>query len=154
MYHGQYSVSGDFNISSTRLHMDITDAYNELLFAAKCPDGTPGCADWDLFRPEDAFFVRKFIREECGFQGPEDPIHSQSIYLTRELLERLFKKYGVRPITIRQYQGEIVFIPAYCAHQVRIRLYICSSLQLIRGQRLPTAQIVLRLLVTSCPWTI
>jgi lysine-specific demethylase 3 len=99
--------------------MDITDAYNTMLFAAPCPDGTRGSAIWDMFRPIDTPIVRKFMREHCGFEGPDDPIHSQSIYFSPDLLECLFKKYGVRPITFRQYPGDIVLIPAYYAHQVR-----------------------------------
>jgi hypothetical protein len=118
MYLGQASISSNIHLSSTKLHMDITDAYNLLLFAAKCPDGTPGYAVWYLFRAEDACLLRKFTVEECGFQGPEDSIHSQSINLTPDLLERFFNKYDVRPVTIHQYPGDIVLIPAYCAHQV------------------------------------
>jgi hypothetical protein len=66
----------------------------------------------------DAALLRKFIIEECAFTGPGDPIHSQHIYLTPELLRRLFEKYGIRPYGVHQYPGEAVFIPAYCAHQV------------------------------------
>jgi lysine-specific demethylase 3 len=123
MYLGQSSINGSSNLSSTRLHMDITDAYNQLLFAAKCPDGTPGYALWILIRPEDAFLVRKFLRDKCGFEGPEDPIHSQAVDLTPDLIERLYKDCGVRPFMVRQYPGDIVFIPAYCAHQVSIHLH-------------------------------
>jgi lysine-specific demethylase 3 len=98
--------------------MDVTDAYNEMLYAADCPDGTPGFAIWHLFAAKDAPLLRKFLIEDCGFKGPGDPIHSQSIYLDPDLLARLFEKYGIRPYTIYQYPGDIVFIPSYCAHQV------------------------------------
>jgi lysine-specific demethylase 3 len=128
--------------------MDITDAFNELLFAAKCHDGSPGYALWDFFRPEDAFLLRKFIWEECGFGGPGDPIHSQSINFTPDLRERAFKKYGICPMMIRQYAGDIVFIPAYCAHQV-IFTYLTYS-QLIHWHRLPIILIVSRWLATWC----
>ena len=122
MYLGQSSIRGSLNMSSTRLHMDVTDAFNELLFAAKCHDGSPGYALWDFFRPEDAFLLREFMWEECGFKGPGDPVHSQSINFTPDLCERAFKKYGICPMTIRQYAGDIIFIPAYCAHQVYLYL--------------------------------
>jgi hypothetical protein len=127
MYLGQASINSSTHISSTKLHMDITDAYNLLLFAAKCPDGTPGYAVWYLFRTEDACLLRKFIVEECGLQGAEDSVHSQSVNMTPDLLEHLYKKYGVRPVTIHQYPGDIVLIPAYCAHQVYPLFWIISS---------------------------
>lgn len=40
-------------------------------------------------------------------------------YLDKTLLDRLFKKYGVKPITIIQNMGDAVFIPAGAPHQVR-----------------------------------
>jgi lysine-specific demethylase 3 len=122
MYLGRSSITSGFNLASTKLHMDITDAYNVMLSAAECPDGKPGFAEWTFLRAKDACLFRKFMMEECGFEGPEDVIHSQTINLTPDLLERLFTKYGVRPITVAQYPGDIVFIPAYCAHQVYVNL--------------------------------
>ena len=122
MYLGRSSITSSFNLASTKLHMDITDAYNVMLSAAKCPDGMPGFAEWTFLRANDACLFRKFMAEECGFEGPEDVIHSQTINLTPDLRERLFTKYGVRPITVALYPGDIVFIPAYCAHQVYFHL--------------------------------
>ena len=53
-----------------------------------------------------------------SFKGPGDPVHSQLIYITPGLLWCFFKQYHILPYTIRQYPGEAVFIPAYCAHQI------------------------------------
>jgi hypothetical protein len=124
MYCAYASVPDNDHHGSTKLHMDLTDAQNIMLFAAKFPaDGKPGGADWDLFKPEDADAIREFLRAECGFQGPEDPIHSQTVYLTPEMLDVLWKKYGVKPYKITQYAKQSVCIPAGCAHQVRLHLY-------------------------------
>jgi hypothetical protein len=41
--------------------MDLTDAQNIMLFAADFSDETPGVADWDLFSPEDADAIHKFL---------------------------------------------------------------------------------------------
>lgn len=128
MYLGQVSVSDWFWLCTTKLHMDMTDAYNVMQFAAKCLDGKPGYALWHIFEAKDAFLLRKFLREACGFTGYGDPIHSQTVYLTPQLLKTLFTTYGVRPFTIHQYPGDIVFIPAYCAHQVWTVLIACLSL--------------------------
>jgi hypothetical protein len=103
---------------STKLHMDLTDAYNINLWATSTQTNDLGYALWHLFLASDAPLLRKFLIEECGFTGSGDPIHAQYIYLTPDLLQRLFKKYGVLPYTIHQYPGEAVLIPAYCAHQV------------------------------------
>jgi lysine-specific demethylase 3 len=43
--------------------MDMADALNIMTYASPCPDGSPGCAAWDLFRAEDSDKIRKFLRE-------------------------------------------------------------------------------------------
>jgi lysine-specific demethylase 3 len=118
MYFACATVQDNQHHGSTKLHMDITDATNIMLYAANCRDGRPGYAVWHIFRAIDAFLLRKFIREYCGFIGPGDPIHSQTVYLTPDLLELLFRIYGIRPYTIYHYPNQVVYIPAYCAHQV------------------------------------
>jgi lysine-specific demethylase 3 len=47
-----------------------------------------------------------------------DPIHDQRFYVTRQLRQRLREEEGVAAWTFVQRQGEAVFIPAGCAHQV------------------------------------
>ncbi|KAI8076902.1 uncharacterized protein BX664DRAFT_344211 [Halteromyces radiatus] len=48
----------------------------------------------------------------------KDPVHSQWIYLTEDLLERLKREYGIQSWRIYQNPGDAVYIPAGCAHQV------------------------------------
>jgi JmjC domain, hydroxylase len=78
----------------------------------------PGCVLWHIFPTMVLAFLRNFLIEVCGFKGPGNPVHSQLIYITPGLLQRFFEQYHILPYTIRQYPGEAVFIPAYCAHQV------------------------------------
>lgn len=98
---------------STRLHCDLCDAINILVFSTS----TTGTALWHIFKAEDAPLVRQFIREEFNHTG-DDPIHSQQYYLSPTHLERLKFKYGVIPFVIYQSVGEAIYIPAGCPHQV------------------------------------
>jgi lysine-specific demethylase 3 len=68
---------------------------------------------------------------ECGFTNLGDSIHSQMIYLTPHLLKLLFAKYRIKPYTIFQYPGEVVFIPAYCAHQVSRYNYVYTKIYIL-----------------------
>lgn len=64
MYNAMASTQAAGSKGSTRLHMDMADALNIMTFASPCPDGSPGCAAWDLFRAEDSDKIRKFLREQ------------------------------------------------------------------------------------------
>jgi lysine-specific demethylase 3 len=103
---------------STRLHKDLTDAVNIMLWAATPAGGIPGSALWHIFPAAVSHVLSKFLREQ-GFVDPGDPIHSQIIYMTPAMLELLFQQYGIRPWTITQRPDEAVYIPAGCPHQVR-----------------------------------
>lgn len=103
---------------STRLHMDVADAVNIMLYASKMPDGSEGCAVWDLFRPEDADKIRTFLRAKFPKVKMTDPIHSQHFYLNSQLRAELYAEYGVVPFRVYQYPGQAIFVPAGCAHQV------------------------------------
>ncbi|WWC69738.1 uncharacterized protein I206_103681 [Kwoniella pini CBS 10737] len=104
---------------STRLHMDVADAVNLLLYASPRRKEEPGCAVWDLFRAEDADLIREFLKEKFGNTHVfTDPIHSQLFYLDSELRKELYERKGVKGWRIYQYPGQAVFIPAGCAHQV------------------------------------
>ena len=118
MYNAQATLQDDRHHGSTCLHMDLTDAVNIMLWAAGSADGGPGYAVWDIFPPEAAPILREFSRQQAGFEGKGDPIHSQTICLTPASLKLLREKYGVRSHRIYQYAGEAVYIPAGCAHQV------------------------------------
>lgn len=49
-----------------------------------------------------------------------DPIHGQQVYLDVQLRKELHDEYGVKSYRVYQRPGDGVFIPAGCAHQVRI----------------------------------
>ena len=125
MYIAHAAPQDDVHHGSTRLHFDLTNALNVMLWAASQPDGTPGAAIWHIFHASDSSILRKFLRENGYHTGADDPIHSQSIYLTPSMLDALYTKYNVRPYTIIQHPGDAVFIPAGCAHQV---LFECFDL--------------------------
>lgn len=149
MYNSMASSQEAGSKGSTRLHMDMADALNVMLYAAQCPDGTPGYAAWDLFRAEDSDKLRAFLKKRFGpgargnsgangqqaadkaaaamqeQMAAHDPIHSQLFYLDVVLRKALFDEFGVRSYRIYQRPGEGVFIPAGCAHQV------CSCFRLL-----------------------
>ncbi|KIM21613.1 hypothetical protein M408DRAFT_101995 [Serendipita vermifera MAFF 305830] len=107
---------------STRLHMDMADAVNIMLYAAPLPGDTVGYAVWDIYPSESSAKIRKFLKEEYPLETSPvqyvDPIHSQYFYLTPALRRKLFEKYKVSSWRIYQKPGDAVFIPAGCAHQV------------------------------------
>ena len=136
MYNSFASSQEPGSKGSTRLHMDMADALNVMLYASKCEDGTDGYAVWDLFRAEDSDKLRGFLRKRFGqpkngLPGigggggsgggiviAHDPIHGQQFYLDVELRQALFEEYGVKSYRVYQRPGDGVFIPAGCAHQV------------------------------------
>ncbi|KAH7917085.1 hypothetical protein BV22DRAFT_988083, partial [Leucogyrophana mollusca] len=118
MYIAHGTSQSDSHHGSTRLHKDITDAVNLLVFAANFTDGRPGYALWHIFPRQATAALCKFLINEGHFRDTGDPIHSQSVYLTPSMLSDLAAKYGVQPYTIVQRVGDAVFIPAGCPHQV------------------------------------
>lgn len=103
---------------STRLHMDIADAVNVLVSAGRDDTGEPGGAVWDIYRPEDAHAIRRFLRERFPGKSRDDPIHDQIFFLDSDLRRELHDGYGVKSYRVFQREGEAVFVPAGCAHQV------------------------------------
>ncbi|KAI0736126.1 Clavaminate synthase-like protein [Fomitopsis betulina] len=118
MYNAMASFDTKDSKGTTRLHMDMADVVNIMLYAAGTPAGGEGCAAWDLFKAEDAPKLRKYMRKKFKGQFQHDPIHSQQFYLDSTHREELFKEYGVKSHRVYQKPGEAVFIPAGCAHQV------------------------------------
>lgn len=113
---------------TTRLHMDMADVVNIMLYAAGTPAGGEGCAAWDLFKAEDAPKLRKYMRKKFKGQFQHDPIHSQQFYLDSTHREELFKEYGVKSHRVYQKPGEAVFIPAGCAHQASVQRISVGSI--------------------------
>uniref|UniRef100_A0A061SCC7 Lysine-specific demethylase 3 n=2 Tax=Tetraselmis sp. GSL018 TaxID=582737 RepID=A0A061SCC7_9CHLO len=141
----------------TKLHLDLSDAVNVLSHVEPDDPDTEGGSDggatdgavWDIFRREDTDKLMRFLEEhsneffhtsheeqdgdirharrrlsEMGF---EHPIHCQRFMLTARHLEKLREEHGVRPWHFVQREGEAVFIPAGCAHQVR-NLRSCTKI--------------------------
>jgi [histone H3]-dimethyl-L-lysine9 demethylase len=132
MYNALATTDGKGTLGTTRLHMDMSDAFNVMTFAAPLPDTTddeangakaPGYAVWDIYKASDAGKLRQFLRElhggGLGAAAGHDPIHAQTYYLDAEQRQLLFERHGVKSHRIFQRPGEGVFIPAGCAHQVR-----------------------------------
>jgi JmjC domain, hydroxylase len=105
---------------STRLHCDLTDAINVCVFAARKSDGSPGGARWDIFSPDDTTRLKTVLRVH---DDPEDPILAQNTYLSPSALRELELQHEIKASTFIQHEGDAVFIPAGCAHQVS-----CSSI--------------------------
>lgn len=88
----------------TRLHMDVADAVNVMLYASSRADGEPGCAVWDLFRAEDADKIRSYLRSKFDKSHKfTDPIHSQLFYLDSAKRKELSDKHGVVSWRVYQY---------------------------------------------------
>ena len=127
--------------SVTRLHQDMSDAVNVLLHVE--PRGPAGDvpvegARWDIFRRQDFATLQTWLVGKVGegstFLGnlaPEGttqddgkkptghPIHDVRVFLTDADLAALAKDTGIKPWTFDQREGDAVFVPAGCAHQVR-----------------------------------
>jgi [histone H3]-dimethyl-L-lysine9 demethylase len=127
MYNAQATHDGPGSLGTTRLHMDVADAVNIMTHACATPEGRPGYATWDIFRAEDASALRAFLRARFCVPTHEDPIHRQCFYLDCEMRQELARKYGVWSHRIYQTPGEAVFIPAGCAHQVCVCVWILAA---------------------------
>ena len=117
MYIAYSSIEDGRHHGSTKLHIDITDAVNIMVWSSPTRQQS-NYALWRIFPQTASAAICEYLRKHAGFTGPGHPIHSQTIYSTDSMLMELEAKYGVRPFTIHQRVGEAVFIPAGCAHQV------------------------------------
>nr|QDF21461.1 lysine-specific demethylase 3A [Brachionus koreanus] len=83
----------------------------------------PG-ALWHIFKPNDADNIRTFlslrdIKREKEIVNGNDPIHDQTNYLNKKMIEDLKSEYNVEVFTIVQFLGDAIFIPSGAPHQVR-----------------------------------
>jgi lysine-specific demethylase 3 len=99
-------------IGSTRLHKDIANAWNVLTFAVH----VDGYAIWVVFDSQDGDRLAEWLQKQFG--GCGNLIHQQQIFLTEGDLATLFAETGIQPYIIHQHPGDMLFIPAGCAHQV------------------------------------
>jgi hypothetical protein len=113
VYMALASSQRDGYSGSTRLHCDLCDAVNVMVYSEP-PSGT---ALWHIFRASDAPVIRQFIRAVFHCVS-DDPIYSQLFYLGPSHLSQLRVLHGVIPFEIHQAVGEAIFIPAGCPHQV------------------------------------
>jgi lysine-specific demethylase 3 len=118
MYIAHASVEDNIHHGSTKLHIDMTDAVNIMVWASDRREQQQRYALWRIFPQAASPLICQFLRVHTGFSGPGHPIHSQSVYFTEDMLAELEARTGVRPFTIKQYTGEAIYIPAGCAHQV------------------------------------
>ena len=116
---------------ASEISQDILDAIDEVCNDEQTKQRVrennerPG-AIWHLFRADDADKIRELLTKVAKEQGQDvpddhDPIHDQSWYLDEDLLDRLFREFGVQGWPILQCMGDAVFIPAGAPHQVKVK---------------------------------
>jgi hypothetical protein len=119
-------------ITSTRLHMDVADAVNVMLYASDRPEGQPGCAAWDLFRAEDADKIRLYLKNKFDKTHKfTDPIHSQLFYLDSNKRKELAERYGVVSWRVYQYPVSLDYV-SMCWPLANNRVKRCSFLRDVR----------------------
>lgn len=121
MYDSFASIQDDDHHGTTRLHTDICEAVNYLMWShGSFQDGRyPPGAEWVIIHRDDTDAVIHFLRDVNPFVSVDiSPIHSQRYFLTPSHLREL-RARGIRAYTITQRVGDAIFIPAGCAHQVR-----------------------------------
>jgi lysine-specific demethylase 3 len=110
-----YSAKKDKkSVGSTRLHKDVTDAWNVLTHT----EPKNKHAEWAIFSRKDTAVLIDWMKRRLVCDG--DPVHHQQTFLTQEDLMDLWIEKRIRPYIIHQKLYEFVFIPAGCAHQVRV----------------------------------
>jgi lysine-specific demethylase 3 len=83
-------------------------------------------AVWDIWSAEDepklSAFLWRIASEESGDERVKKlighPIHDANVYVTAAMRRRLWEEEGVLSYRFLQHEGEAVFIPAGCPHQV------------------------------------
>ncbi|KAJ3074922.1 hypothetical protein HDU98_009797 [Podochytrium sp. JEL0797] len=111
------------NHPTTRLHKDGAGAYNALLWAENASQ--PG-ALWHIFTREDTKVLERV------YNRPDEdayPLLCFDTYFGETELQNLVREHGVKPVVIEQRVGEMILIPAGCAHQVR-NLQLCVKVSI------------------------
>ncbi|KAK9852829.1 hypothetical protein WJX84_001117, partial [Apatococcus fuscideae] len=142
-------VCGKDSDSVTKIHVDLSDAINVTLHVQRGADEPPPhvrCGDevadakadptyggagavWQIFARTDVPLLQEWMQDHAneflhagehpsGFDLLE-PICHQKFMLDSEHLESLWRNKGVQTWTVEQHDGEGIFIPAGCPHQVR-----------------------------------
>jgi lysine-specific demethylase 3 len=75
MYNAMASSQEAGSKGTTRLHMDMADALNVMLYSSSCEDGSEGYAVWDLFRAEDSDKIRSFLKKRFGLVATPAPVN-------------------------------------------------------------------------------
>ncbi|KAI0649970.1 hypothetical protein C8Q79DRAFT_900112 [Trametes meyenii] len=117
MYLATRDVDG---VGTTCLHLDATSAINLMVYNSERQ--APG-ALWHIFMAQDVDLIRQYLRSMYTGSAAADPIHSQNVYLTPDMLADL-TSLGVHPFVVRQNVSDAVFIPAGCPHQAGLQHFI------------------------------
>jgi hypothetical protein len=88
MYNSQATVPDDQHQASTKLHMDMADAVNIMLWAAPLPDGKPGFAICQIYPPEVSPSLINSWWKKCS-RGLGIPYHQYEPYVARPSLGQL-----------------------------------------------------------------
>uniref|UniRef100_A0A8C7K5R0 Probable JmjC domain-containing histone demethylation protein 2C n=1 Tax=Oncorhynchus kisutch TaxID=8019 RepID=A0A8C7K5R0_ONCKI len=104
---------------------DLDDSVKKRL---KDSSETPG-ALWHIYISKDVEKIKDFLHKVAKEQGAEisaehDPIREPGWYLSRKLRQRLWEEHDVQGLTVVQFLGDSVLIPAGALHQVQ-NLHSC-----------------------------
>ncbi|XP_031668940.1 probable JmjC domain-containing histone demethylation protein 2C isoform X3 [Oncorhynchus kisutch] len=105
---------------------DLDDSVKKRL---KDSSETPG-ALWHIYISKDVEKIKDFLHKQVAKeQGAEisaehDPIREPGWYLSRKLRQRLWEEHDVQGLTVVQFLGDSVLIPAGALHQVQ-NLHSC-----------------------------
>ncbi|XP_055792567.1 probable JmjC domain-containing histone demethylation protein 2C [Salvelinus fontinalis] len=104
---------------------DLDDSVKKRL---KDSSETPG-ALWHIYISKDVEKIKDFLYKVAKEQGVEilaehDPIREPGWYLSRKLRQRLWEEHEVQGLTVVQFLGDSVLIPAGAVHQVQ-NLHSC-----------------------------
>jgi [histone H3]-dimethyl-L-lysine9 demethylase len=121
MYNAFTGIEAVDGLGTTRLHMDMADAINIMLYANDPSPGVTGCAVWDIYRAEDSNAIRDFLSVRFKNYKFHDPIHSQIFYMNEAIRRELFEEKGVISHRIYQYRVSgserlSYLLPSFCAN--------------------------------------